>query len=366
MSDDPQPEEPTTTEPTPDTPQRVRLALISEVAFAAGDTARPIHALRVGTFTDMFGRESSFSADDLIGMADTLNAGVKRRKPPINEGHDMGRAVGRMTEAYTRYNGRDLYVVPTWNSSGKSLLQEEVYDGFSIELQRDGDGKPWRIIGGALTNYPAVSNLQPVTLSAPPLDDTPVLTPPTITEEVPMTNDEPTTTPDAAPVDMSVMFAQMFQGAGLTEQMRKHYVELAQEQINLAREEARLQAQREIAEFQARQSLMSYAQHVTTPTLQRPHALAYTADQVVDILGGIPADARAKVRQLIDDAIEGRLLVAYDPIGAKGGAERADAATEWRRLVASFAAQGMSQSAAIVAAKRANPELYTAYNKGGR
>lgn len=152
------------TEPMPDaTPGRLRLAVLSEVALDASGNARPVHLIRTGTFTDMNGREATFTADHLRSIV--ANYG-QRPNPPITERHDWGRAVGRMDKVYTDSDGENLYGVPRWNSVGKQLLRDEVYDGYSCELDPDGTGG-WIKIGGSLTNYPAVNGLEPVRLSAP-------------------------------------------------------------------------------------------------------------------------------------------------------------------------------------------------------
>ena len=180
----------------------------------------------------------------------------------------------------------------------------------------------------------------------------------------------PTTPPapgDAATPDMAQMFARMFADAGITQQMRDGYVELARQQIEMAREQARLEAQREIAEFQARQQLMAFAQHVTTATLQRRQSLALTPDQVVSLLGDTPAPVRERWRQFMADVVEGRAVIAAEPVGADGeGREGTDPAEAFDAQVQAYAAQGMSRSAAIEAVRRNHPAIYTAYNNAGR
>lgn len=360
-------------------PARLRLALLSEVAYAKGEAeARPIHALRAGTFTDMSGRETTFTAEDIRGIAERLNATAQRRRPPINERHDYGRAVGRMLSAVTRYNDTHLYITPRWNAEGRRLLEEEAYDGFSIELEpagKDGYVGAWAAIGGGLTNYPAVSNLAPVTLSAPP-PDLPTPAP----ETAPMSDTPdvaPQATPDLpplpAPVGDDPIVAQ--QVAAYAAQIQAQFRAQHETVLRQAQEQALAQFERWKAEQAAQQAILTFAQHVTTATIDRPHALAYTSEQVAAILTGLSGEKRQAVQQFMTDVVEGKALIAFDALGGQGEGADDDAPdairARWSKAIADRTARGLSQSAAIVAVRRDDPGLYEAYNalgarKGGR
>jgi hypothetical protein len=364
-------------ETTPPEPGRLRLV------FAAPDKARPIHALRAGTFADSLGRETTFTPDDLRQMAARLNEATQKRRPPINEQHDYGRAVGRMTEAYTRHGDNHLYIVPRWNTEGQRLLAEEVYDAFSIELET---GKGYTIIGGALTNYPAVSNLHPVSLSAPGAGAVPTLTLPPAdepaaddTQETPPMPDEtqaaPTAAPSVAPsappalppmptLDTSdpAVRAQFEQ---YTAEMRAMY----QQQYALAQEAARTQARAEFERWRAdeerRAGFLAFAQHVTTSTVSRPSTIAYSAEQIVGMLQSPTAEA---MQQLLRDALDGALIVSAQAAGSSRGDDSTSDATRFEALVFEQQRAGLSRSEAIKAVSRANPALYNAQSqpKGGR
>src|SRR3954465_14282175 len=99
--------------------------LISEIALSADGAARPIHILRVGTFTSSSGYAHTFEPAHLRTIAANFDAG-KRKKPPITERHDFGRAVGRIAKVWTDADGANLYAQPTWTASGKGLLTKEV------------------------------------------------------------------------------------------------------------------------------------------------------------------------------------------------------------------------------------------------
>lgn len=343
-------------------PAPIRLALLSEVAFSEGTPAQPIHALRVGTFTGMSGTPTTFEPRHLRQMAERLNETAARRRPPINENHDYGRAVGRMLRAYTRNRDHDLYIEPKWLSAGRTLLSDEVYDGFSIELAVDGDG--FSIVGGALTNYPAVDGLATVTLSAPsPQGPAHEDTPPIATEEHRMSGetheiqDAPETTPAVAPalppVNDAAMQAQI---NAYVAQMEARFK--AQQDAAFAR--AQQEFERRIVEMEQQRQIEAYAQHITTPTLTRPHALPGHADDWARALRALSAEQR-KVWQPLLDTILSSGLVSFEEIGSAGeGETEQDARARYQALVNAKVDAGMARVAAIKAVNREHPDLYAA------
>ena len=92
-----------------------------------------------------------------------------------------------------------------------------------------------------------------------------------------------------------------------------------EQQRQIVLEQAQAQFQRQLAEMQAQQTIQTYAQHITTPTMQRQHALPLEASAVASFLSGLNATQRTS----------------------------------------------MARSAAIEAVKQANPALYSAYNASG-
>lgn len=142
---------------------RLHLNLISEALLNEDGSARPIHILRTGTFTGSTGVPFTFEPSHLQEIVQHFQEG-RRKRPPVTERHDWGRAVGRLERVWMHADS--LYALPKWNPTGRQLLADEVYDGFSCEIETTDAGLV--LIGGSLTNYPAVDGLEPVTLTAPP------------------------------------------------------------------------------------------------------------------------------------------------------------------------------------------------------
>lgn len=334
-----------------DTPSRLRLNLISQVISGS-----PIHMLRPGTFTDMYGRESTFDAPAISAIVSRYQAGY-RANPPITESHDYGRAVGRIANVWSDGAG-NLYGEPRWNSTGQQLLAEAVYDGFSCELERVGDG--WALIGGSLTNYPAVDGLQPVTLSAPQPDA--ALAAPVQPEETPPMSDQDQALeqllqapiPDAPAVADTAMQAQI---NAYVAQMEARFK--AQQEAAFAK--AQSEFERRIGEMERRREIESYAQHVTTPTLDRPHALPGTAEQYTTFLASLNAEQRTAAKGLFDAILAGG-LVSFEELGSDGDAAPEKSAQEqFEAAVTTKVSTGLSRLSAIQAVGKEQPDLYARY-----
>jgi hypothetical protein len=357
-------------------------SILSDVALGTPDSPRPIHMLRPGTFTDMYGREHTFTADDLQGISTRYTG---RRKAPVTESHDFKRAVGRLQRLWTDEAG-NLYGQPAWNKHGRALLEDEVYDAFSSEVSRDDTG--WYCVGGSLTNYPAVSDLQPVALSVPPIDD-PIPTeadtvssdtslalsqeeqampdvaetqaPPQ--EQAPPVSPTPPTPPPAASPDLVAMFAQMIgdsQQHGV-EQLRTMYQQHLQSQMAEMQRQAQDAAARQIAQFQAEQRITALAQHMTNPTLQRQHALPLEADRLSKFLIGLSQDQRTEATAIFERILTAG-LVSFEEIGARGGDENApDPIEQYEAAVAAKIKGGMARTTAVSAVLLEQPTLASAY-----
>jgi hypothetical protein len=353
-------------------PGRIRLAIFSEVKLDNAGNARPIHMLRCGTFTDSSGKSFTFEPRHIQSIVQNY---AKRPNPPITESHDWGRAVGRTTNLYADATGENLYGMPKWNAAGKQMLVDGVYDGYSCELDPDGAGGFVKI-GGSLTNYPAVHGLQPVTLTAPPIDD-----PLTQPKETPMADEvetpvappviaPPATSPVVPPVALSAPDSPIFQAqmqAALT-QMQAQY----EAQARSALESAQLQFERWKSEQAASQEIAQFAQHVTSATLQRPYALPLDADRISKFMASIPADARKEARLLFEQILSAG-LVSFEELGSQGEGKDAPNPIEAyeEALAAEIKLTGI-RSQAIANLMRKQPEIVSAYNaarntkKGGR
>jgi hypothetical protein len=371
--------------------ERIRPSFVSEVAFSQDGQPRPIHIFRAGTFTSMDGREYTYTPEHIRSMLDNFAAG-KRKRPPITEKHDWGRAVGRITKLWADAACENLYALPVWNKAGRELLTEETYDGFSSEIEHIDDGRI--LIGGSLTNYPAVDGLEPVTLSAPPIDDNPAVSLPnhaeieeetrgvqspsllasaplaagglreentTTTRKDIFTMDEdttvvetPPTLPPLPPINDTAMQAQI---GAYVQQMEARY----QAQQEAAFQRAQVEFERRIADMEARRQIETYAQHATTATLQRQHALPIEAEALTSFLASLSASQRATAQTLFTRILEAG-LVSFEEIGSQGEAAPEQSAKEqFDAAVQEKVRGGMSQLSAIQAVGKEQPDLYASY-----
>lgn len=379
---------------------------------------RPIHMLRPGTFTGQSGKPITFTADDMAEIAARFKQG-RRPKPPITEGHDFGRAVGRVLDVWS--DGTGLYGRPKWNAAGRQLLADEVYDGFSIEVSREGDG--WTMIGGSLTNYPAVDGLQPVTLQAPTELESLALEAShaadalgeladALTEqsEQPALVDASLPEPDLSYAAVAAQVAQSLSAppasaparvdipqppeeTSMSDTSQEETVEapvlppindpainarldayFAQNQAYMLQRERqieqRLQAdfERRMLELDQRSAIETFARTHTVTAPDRPLALSMPPDEFTKLLLATPPTVRNQWMALISSITRGGGTVSFDEIGssADGGAE----GDRWAILVNAKVATGMKRVDAIQAVGREHPDLYNAQmatrRKGGR
>ena len=137
-----------------------------------------------------------------------------------------------------------------------------------------------------------------------------------------------------------------------------------EQQRQIVLEQAQAQFQRQLAEMQAQQTIQTYAQHITTPTMQRQHALPLEAGAVASFLSGLNATQRTSAQGLFDRILDAG-LVSFEEIGSAGEGGERDISAEWDAAIAAKVGTGMARSAAIEAVKQANPALYSAYNASG-
>lgn len=373
---------------------RVRPPFISEVALEAGQP-RPIHMFRPGTFTDMNGRETSFTQDDVSTIVSRFS---KRRKLPITERHDFGQAIGRLQDVWADRDG-NLFGMPKWNAKGRSLLEDETYDGFSCELDKDDRG--WVLIGGSLTNYPAVGGLEPVTLAAPPITEAPTMPeliidgsttrtvqmstsyvgirddgtevplipviPPAPTALPPAREDRDNTLTQGVP-PMSDIGLEQAPPAVLPpisdpNVQARLDAYLAQTQAQMAQREREIEQrltadfERRMLETEQRNAIHAFARRATVTTPEQPYAIPGTAEELAQLLLETPSAARAKWSALLT-RITTAGLVSFDEIGSSGdGGADTD---RWSILVNAKVAAGMKRVEAIQAVAREHPDLYAA------
>ena len=106
--------------------------------------------------------------------------------------------------------------------------------------------------------------------------------------------------------------------------------------------------------------------HEVQKSVERQHALPFTAEQVADALRPLNDAQRAPVEALLRGVVDSG-LVAFDRIGSGGAEEQRDAREEYERLVLGKTAAGMSRFEAMRAVNRERPDLYAAQQqpKGG-
>lgn len=353
--------------------ERVRLSIISEIG-----NGRPIHMLRPGTFTGMSGVPVTFSAEEIAGIVANFKAG-RRPKPPITESHDFGRAVGRIVDLWSD-DAANLYGNPKWNTAGRQLLADEVYDGFSVEVEGGPDG--WTLIGGSLTNYPAVDGLAPVSLSAPVVDTKPAGGPAVDTqqedtlmaEETPVEVVETPTAPPAVPQIDAAELARALSTANLSQDVAGRITDMVRQsvmqQFEAVRQQAETQARAEIARFQREQQIVALAQHMTTPTLQRQHALPFEAGKLASFLTGLSEAQRTEALALFEQVLTAG-LVSFEEIGTGREGQDADSAdavlARYETIKAQKVAAGMDvPSAHLSAVNTVGKDAYNRAKKGGK
>jgi hypothetical protein len=344
-------------------PGRIRLALISQVTLDSAGNARPIHMLRVGTFTDSSGKPCTFGPEHIQSIIQNYD---QRPNCPITESHDWGRAVGRTTALYSDPECMNLYGLPKWNTAGQQLIADGVYDGYSCELDPDGKGGFVKI-GGSLTNYPAVHGLTPVSLAAPSIDsplhirqETPIMAEPEITPP-PVGDVQPPApaafvAPPPSGGDGAIFQAQM--DAALR-QMQAQY----EAQASQALQSAQLQFERWKVELAATQEIAQFAQHVTTPTMQRPYALPLDGAAVVKFMTGLGAEARKDAKALFESILTSG-LVSFEEIGSSGaGAGDIDAVQAYEDALSAELKINSVRSVALSNLRRKQPAIVAAYNE---
>lgn len=224
------------------------------------------------------------------------------------------------------------------------------------------------VMGGRLDAAPALSPPSP-RMPAPPARkqiNNPQM-------EVSMSDSVDPRTPEA-PAEESVVPALPPLDDTATQAQISAYVGQLEARFKAQQEDAFRRAQQEferrMQELQAKQQIESYAQHITTPTLTRQHALPGQASAYSSFLLSLSAEQR-KAAQSLFDGILSAGLVSFEEIGSSGeGEQEKNAGERWNAAVQAKVAGGMARSAAIGAVMKEQPELYREYSasakKGGR
>lgn len=125
------------------------------------ELSKPFDALVAGKFVDMHGNEVTISAKDLQTIVDNTKKNIEMSRTESGEvaglpidalNHDKGQAAGWIVDV--EFDGSRLRVTPEWTDVGTDLLMRRIMRYFSATV----DTVRKVILGGTLTNWPAVRN----------------------------------------------------------------------------------------------------------------------------------------------------------------------------------------------------------------
>lgn len=142
----------------------VMAAFATQPDMSEGGTVS-IEFLRVGTFVDMRGREFTVSENDLDRIVANFELGAAGQDVPIDINHEYDEAAGWVKRVWR--DGNVLMAEVEWTDLGVELVGSKRYRYVSAAVNIAE--KVLRAI--SLVNFPAVSGLQPLTLSKPMGDE---------------------------------------------------------------------------------------------------------------------------------------------------------------------------------------------------
>lgn len=139
-----------------------------------------------------------------------------------------------------------------------------------------------------------------------------------------------------------------------------------QQEIENIRAEARLEVQREYARLQREQKLTAYAQHIVSPTMERPYALPLEAKEVTVFLlalDGLSPELCTQFQGFTNRILSAK-LVDFSEIGSNADGEEArPVAQRWNEAIAAVMRdRNVVKSAAIGIVAEEQPDLYEEYN----
>ncbi len=148
------------------------------VPLEQGSEQKSFEGLAPGNFTEMWGRRISFSDADIIEIGNRTKIALSAKKvkegdafaglPIEGTGHYSGGAVGWIKSASLSGDGKRVILNPEWNDEGKRILETKERRYFSPTIAVLGDESGERIIiGGTLTNWPAIRDENDLPLMKP-------------------------------------------------------------------------------------------------------------------------------------------------------------------------------------------------------
>lgn len=133
---------------------------LGEATFAAESAGKDFPFLRTGSFRDSRGREFVITVDLLDALVRNFEGNAAAQEIPVDIMHRKDEAAGWINRIYRV--GEVLYAQPNWNGLGRQLVGDKIYRYVSATI--DMAGRVLRSI--SLTNFPAVTDLTPLELSA--------------------------------------------------------------------------------------------------------------------------------------------------------------------------------------------------------
>ena len=149
-------------------------------------SGKAFDALTVGTFTDMYGRKSTFRKKDLPKYVENTKAVIAASETDSGEivglpidavDHDKGDGAGWIIDIELDAERDVIQLTPNWTSIGIEVIEGKIRRFFSASI----DISQKTILGGTLTNWPAIRDkkgsvlLKPVELSMNPEGHTDLL-----------------------------------------------------------------------------------------------------------------------------------------------------------------------------------------------
>lgn len=147
----------------------MNLSLVTECAAELASSlvveGTPIDVIRTGSFTDMNRRKVTVTPADLDTFIRNHAAQLAGQEIPVDVDHRRQEAAGWIVRFFR--DGDVLKAVPAWNAHGSQLVSDQMYRYISATI----DLAKKVIISVSLTNFPAVKQLAPISLSEYPADD---------------------------------------------------------------------------------------------------------------------------------------------------------------------------------------------------
>lgn len=138
-------------------------------------SSKPFEGLTVGEFTDSWGRDVAWSPTDIAAIAMETKLALQARKisegddfaglPIEGTGHYSGNAVGWITDIDLSGDGQTILFTPEWTEEGVEIINSKKRRYFSPTIAQRKDGGT--ILGGTLTNWPAIRDGQDLPLMRP-------------------------------------------------------------------------------------------------------------------------------------------------------------------------------------------------------